>query len=108
MYPAKLAHAVVDRLREAEFILGALPKPAKRGDVSFVAGCLFRVVGLCAHAVHAKAGRWVISEKGLVDAAGRLPQAGRVRPASTPDSGKSGHRAGRPADCDHLGRNTPR
>jgi hypothetical protein len=74
-YPPKLVKAVLDRLGEAEFILGALPKSASRGDLAFVAGSLFRVVGLCAHAVHAKAGRWVISEKGLIDAAGQLPQA---------------------------------
>jgi len=43
--------------------------------VVLVAGTLFRVVGLCAHAIHAKAGRWVVSEKGLVAAAGRLPTA---------------------------------
>lgn len=74
-YPPELARAVVGRLDEAEFVLGALEKSADRGDVAFVAGSLFRVVGLCAHTIHAKAGRWVISEKGLVEAAGRLPGA---------------------------------
>ena len=42
---------------------------------TFVAGCLFRVVTLCAHALHARAGRWVVNEKGLVDAADRLDPA---------------------------------
>lgn len=74
-YPPKLAAAIVHGLGEAQFLLGALAKPARRGDVAFVAGSLFRVIGLCAHALHAKAGRWVITEKGLVDAAGRLPEA---------------------------------
>jgi hypothetical protein len=74
-YPPKLAQAIVDRLGEARFILDALPKSAQRRDVAFVAGCLFRIIGLCAHALHAKAGRWVISEKGLIDAAGKLPRA---------------------------------
>ncbi len=74
-YPPALARAVRSRLDEARFSLGALPKSAGRGDLTFVAGCLFRVVCLCAHAVHAAAGRWVISEKGLIDAAGRLPSA---------------------------------
>lgn len=73
IYPPKLARAVVERLGEAEFLLDGVEKSAKRGDVTLVAGLLFRVVGLCAHAVHAKAGRWVINEKGLVDAAGRSP-----------------------------------
>lgn len=72
-YPPRLAAVVIDRLREAEFLLGALAKPTGRGDVALVAGTLFRVVGLCAHVVHATAGRWVITEKGLVGAAGALP-----------------------------------
>ena len=75
IYPAALARAVVDRLDEAYFLLGGLEKSAERADVVLVAGSLFRVIGLCAHAVHAQAGRWVISEKGLVDAASRLPTA---------------------------------
>ena len=58
----------MSRLGEANFLLGALAKPAARGDTTFVAGLLFRVVGLLAHALHAKAGRWVINEKGLIDA----------------------------------------
>lgn len=74
-YPTQLAESVVGRLAEAEFLLGALAKSTKRGDVAFVAGSLFRVVGLCAHALHAQAGRWVITEKGLIDAAGALPDA---------------------------------
>lgn len=74
-YPPALVRAVVGCLDEADFILGAMHKSAKRGDVTFVGGSLFRVLGLCAHAVHAKAGRWVISEKGLIDATAQLPQA---------------------------------
>jgi nucleotidyltransferase-like protein len=74
-YPAPLARAVVDRLWEAEFLLATLAKPAARGDTALLAGSLFRVVGLCAHAVHARAGRWVVNEKGLVEEAGRLPGA---------------------------------
>jgi predicted nucleotidyltransferase len=74
-YPPALTRAVVGRLEEAYFLLDGLEKSAKRADVVLVAGSLFRVIGLCAHAVHAKAGQWVISEKGLVEAAGRLPTA---------------------------------
>jgi len=73
VYPPALARAVVRRLDEARFLLATLDKPAARGDVALVAGALFRVVGLGAHAIHARAGRWVINEKGLVEAAGRLP-----------------------------------
>jgi len=74
-YPAALGAAVVRRLDEARFLLGIVTKPAHREDTTFVAGCLFRVVTLCAHALHARAGRWVVNEKGLVDAAGRLDPA---------------------------------
>ena len=68
VYPSALTDALVSRLGEANFLLGALAKPAARGDTTFVAGLLFRVVGLLAYALHAKAGRWVINEKGLIDA----------------------------------------
>ena len=74
-YPPELARALVARLGEAQFLVDLVPKSADRGDTAFVAGCLFRVVGLCAHAIHARAGRWVISEKSLIDNAGRLPEA---------------------------------
>lgn len=72
MYPALLARSLVGRLDEAEFTITIARKVVARGDAAYVAGCLFRVVGLCAHALHADAGRWVVSEKGLVAAAGRL------------------------------------
>ena len=71
-YPAALGAAIIRRLDEARFLLGILAKPAHRADTTFVAGCLFRVVTLCAYALHARAGRWVINEKGVVDAAARL------------------------------------
>jgi predicted nucleotidyltransferase len=74
-YPAALGDALVARLWEAGFILDALPKAASRGDTAYVAGCLFRVVELCAYALHGRAGRWLINEKGAVTSAGRLPQA---------------------------------
>ena len=75
VYPEALRAAVLARLDEARFLLGAVAKSAGRGDAAYVAGVVFRVVGLCAHAVHARAGRWVVNEKGLVDQAGRLPTA---------------------------------
>jgi hypothetical protein len=74
-YPTALGDALVARLWEAAFILDALPKAASRGDTVYVAGCLFRVVELCAYALHGCAGRWLINEKGAVASAGRLPQA---------------------------------
>ena len=74
-YPAALGAAIIRRLDEARFLLGIAAKPAHRADTTFVAGCLFRVVTLCAYAIHAKARRWVINEKAAVESAARLPPA---------------------------------
>lgn len=74
-YPTALGAAIVRRLDEARFLLGIVAKPAHRRDTAYVAGCLFRVVTLCAYAIHARADRWVVNEKGLVDAAARLGPA---------------------------------
>lgn len=74
-YPAALTAAFIAELAEADFLLGALPKPAARGDIEFVAGTLHRVLGLCAHAVCARAARWVTNDKGLVADAARQPGA---------------------------------
>jgi hypothetical protein len=71
-YPPRLAQAVVARLSEATFLIGGARKGAERADAAYVAGCLFRVVGLCAHAIHANAGRWLINEKGAIDACSDL------------------------------------
>ena len=38
-------------------------------------GALAREVELCAHALHGRAGRWLVNEKGAVAAAGLLPGA---------------------------------
>jgi predicted nucleotidyltransferase len=74
-YPPRLTHAVVGRLSEATFLIGVARKGADLGDAAYLAGCLFRVVGLCAHAIHAHAGRWLINEKGAIDASSALPGA---------------------------------
>ena len=76
LYPSRLRETVLESsLAEARFIVGGARKAAPRGDSAFVAGVLFRAVLLCAHAVHAHAGRWVVNEKGAVAGAGRLPGA---------------------------------
>ncbi|GAA1107408.1 hypothetical protein GCM10009663_56660 [Kitasatospora arboriphila] len=73
-YPAALGAALVATARwEAPFTLANAAKAPH--DTAYVHGCLFRVVGLLAHALHGRAGRWLINEKGAVDAAGRLPGA---------------------------------
>lgn len=74
-YPAALADAFVAGLAEADFLLGALAKPAARDDVAFVAGTLYRVLGVSAHVLCARAGRWVTNDKGLVAEAARQPTA---------------------------------
>lgn len=72
-YPPLLRDAVVRRLDEATFLIAGAAKAVSVGDATYVAGCVFRVVGLCAHALHAASGRWLINEKGCVASADRLP-----------------------------------
>jgi hypothetical protein len=74
-YPAALREQLVAGLWEADFLVGVARKAVSRGDVAYVSGCLFRVVGVCAHALHGAAGRWLINEKGAVAAAAALPGA---------------------------------
>lgn len=71
-YPPELGDALIERLWEAEFLLGSVRKSLQRADPAWTAGCLFRVVLLCAHALHGRAGRWLINEKGAVASTGRL------------------------------------
>ncbi|WP_394814772.1 nucleotidyltransferase domain-containing protein [Streptomyces millisiae] len=75
-YPAPLRDALIGNARwEVPFILAQARKGEARGDAFYVAGCLFRAVGLLVHALHAHAGRWLLNEKGAVDAAAALPAA---------------------------------
>jgi Nucleotidyltransferase domain len=74
-YPLPLRDALVAGLWEASFGIEMARKAVTRGDTAYVAGCLFRVVEVCAHALHGHAGHWLINEKGAVAAAGRLPEA---------------------------------
>ena len=74
-YPPALGRAMVARLWEAGFSVDNARKALGRADTAYVAGCLFRAVELCAHALHGRAGRWLINEKGAVSAAGRLAGA---------------------------------
>lgn len=75
-YPPALRAALVDNARWAvPFTLAGARKGAGRGDAFYVAGCLFRAVGLLVQAMHAYAETWVLNEKGAVRAAGALPVA---------------------------------
>ncbi|GAA2548543.1 nucleotidyltransferase domain-containing protein [Winogradskya consettensis] len=75
VYPPALREALVEGLWEADFLVGVAGKAAPRGDSAYIAGCLFRVVGVCVHALHGAAGRWLINEKGAVASAAALPGA---------------------------------
>ena len=64
-YPPALAAALGERGRwEADFMLVAAGKGAARGDLAWVAGCLYRAVGCVTQARYAEAGRWLTTEKG--------------------------------------------
>jgi hypothetical protein len=75
VYPPALAERLVAGLWEADFLVGIARKAVSRSDAAYVAGCLFRLAGVCAHALHGAAGRWLINEKGAVAAAAALPGA---------------------------------
>ena len=75
VYPPALSEALVAGLWEADFLVGVARKAVPRGDATYLAGCLFRLAGVCAHALHGAAGRWLINEKGAIAAAGALPGA---------------------------------
>ncbi len=73
-YPAALKHAIVDRfLWEASFALATARSPANRGDVFYVAGCLFRAAGCLGQVLFAINERYLTNEKGAVAVADRLP-----------------------------------
>jgi predicted nucleotidyltransferase len=91
-YPDALADALVRRLWEARFTLDIAAKGARGADVAYVAGCLFRAVGLMADALHAADHAWVTNEKGLVALAARLARSpdrvGAAFDALAPDAVK--------------------
>jgi hypothetical protein len=74
-YPDALAAALVRRTWEARFTLDIAAKAVRHGDVVYVAGCLFRAIGLMCHALHGHARSWVTNEKGLVALTTALPNA---------------------------------
>ncbi|WP_307873157.1 nucleotidyltransferase domain-containing protein [Paractinoplanes ovalisporus] len=74
-YPPALSQALVAGLWEADFLVANARKGVARVDTAYVAGCLFRLVGVCAHALHGAAGQWLINEKGAVPATAKLPGA---------------------------------
>jgi predicted nucleotidyltransferase len=75
VYPPALADALVSGLWEADFLIGIARKATNRADSAYVAGCLFRLVGVCAHALHGASRRWLVNEKGAVASAAAIDSA---------------------------------
>ncbi|GAA4262660.1 hypothetical protein GCM10022255_100220 [Dactylosporangium darangshiense] len=71
-YPPALRDALVAGLWEADFVVRAAGYGAAGADPVYAAGCLFRAAGVLCHALHGHAGRWLLNEKAMVAAAGRL------------------------------------
>lgn len=73
-YPPHLsAHIIAIMLDEAGFFVSVAQHGLPRGDVSYAAGCAFRVIACLMQALYAVNGRWLLNEKGAVAGAARLP-----------------------------------
>ena len=77
VYPPALRDAIAAWLWEADFDIDIATKPVDRTDTTYIAGCLFRAVVVCAHVLCADAGSWVVNEKGVVAVAASMPNAPR-------------------------------
>jgi hypothetical protein len=75
VYPGALTDRLIAGLWEGDFLVTMARKAVTRGDAAYVAGCLFRLVGVCVHALHGAARRWLTGEKGAVAGAAVLPGA---------------------------------
>ena len=66
-YPEAFRRAVIAKhLFDAEFEISIASKPAARGDVMYVAGCLFRVAGFMTMILYALNRRFFLNEKGAL------------------------------------------
>ncbi|HEX2221186.1 MAG TPA: DUF4037 domain-containing protein, partial [Candidatus Limnocylindria bacterium] len=63
-YPEALRTAKLAELWEAWFALDVAAKPATRGDVAYVAGCLWRAASVIVQALFALDRRYLLNEKG--------------------------------------------
>lgn len=64
-YPPRLRRALVDKhLFDAQFEIEIAAKPAARGDVAYVSGCLFRASGFMMLVLYALNQRYFVNEKG--------------------------------------------
>ena len=68
-YPPALAAALRKRFEwEASFAIANARKSLDHGDVSYVAGCVFRAVAALCQVLFALNGNWLLNEKGAVAA----------------------------------------
>lgn len=74
-YPPALVETVAEGLWEARFLADGATKVAHRQDPAYLSMLLSRALLLTAHAVCARAGRWVTNEKGLIAVAASQPGA---------------------------------
>ena len=73
-YPPRLRAELMRRfLFDARFMLELARKPAARGDVFHVSGCLFRCVAALVQVLYAANERWCLNEKGALAVAALLP-----------------------------------
>ncbi len=73
-YPDKLREALIRRFqREALFSIENAETAVPRGDQAYIAGCAFRSLSCVAQALFALNRRYLINEKGALEAAARLP-----------------------------------
>jgi predicted nucleotidyltransferase len=73
-YPPLLRQALLQSLWEAHFSLENARKPAQRGDVTQVIGCLYRAAAVMAQALFALNERYCINEKGAALEVESFPQ----------------------------------
>ncbi|HEX2181553.1 MAG TPA: nucleotidyltransferase domain-containing protein [Rubrobacteraceae bacterium] len=73
-YPPALKRSLTQRfLWEADFALETCRKPAERGDIFYVGGCLFRCAACLVQVLFALNERYFVNEKGSVKVAGSFP-----------------------------------
>ncbi len=73
-YPDRLQEALIRRFQwEALFSIENAETAVPRGDQAYIAGCAFRSLSCVAQALFALNRRYLINEKGALEAAARLP-----------------------------------
>jgi hypothetical protein len=73
-YPAALREALIRRFQwEILFAIENAHTAVRKGDQAYIAGCAFRSLACAAQVLFALNRRYLINEKGAIDAAARLP-----------------------------------